>query len=110
MKSRRRTGARIELLSPARNAEIGREAILAGADAVYIGAHSFGARSAAANSAQNETAKIQVGQTQRRGTESSVVLPGSATVFSPSLFKYTGMQEGLYTAVCPAEYSRRINA
>lgn len=50
MKSRRRTGARIELLSPARNAEIGREAILAGADAVYIGAHSFGARSAAANS------------------------------------------------------------
>ncbi len=41
---------RIELLAPARNAECGREAILHGADAVYIGGPSFGARSAAGNS------------------------------------------------------------
>lgn len=41
---------RIELLAPAKNAEIGKQAILHGADAVYIGGPSFGARSAAGNS------------------------------------------------------------
>jgi putative protease len=40
----------LELLSPARDAEIGREAVLHGADAVYIGGPSFGARSKADNS------------------------------------------------------------
>ena len=44
------TSRRIELLAPAKNAEIGKEAILHGADAVYIGAPRFGARSAAGNS------------------------------------------------------------
>lgn len=39
----------IELLSPAKTAEIGIEAIKHGADAVYIGAPKFGARSAASN-------------------------------------------------------------
>src|SRR5574344_2498427 len=39
----------IELLSPAKTAEIGIEAIRHGADAVYIGAPKFGARSAASN-------------------------------------------------------------
>lgn len=39
----------IQLLAPARNADIGREAILHGADAVYIGAPRFGARAAAGN-------------------------------------------------------------
>lgn len=40
---------KIELLSPARNAEVGIEAFNHGADAVYIGAPRFGARSAAGN-------------------------------------------------------------
>lgn len=40
----------VELLSPARNAEIGRAAITHGADAVYIGAERFGARAEAGNS------------------------------------------------------------
>jgi 23S rRNA 5-hydroxycytidine C2501 synthase len=40
----------LELLSPARDADIGREAVLHGADAVYIGGPSFGARSKADNS------------------------------------------------------------
>ena len=39
----------VELLAPARNAECGIEAIKHGADAVYIGAPRFGARSAAGN-------------------------------------------------------------
>lgn len=41
---------KLELLSPAREAAIGREAILHGADAVYIGGPSFGARHNAGNS------------------------------------------------------------
>lgn len=40
----------IELLSPAKNLEYGIEAINHGADAVYIGAPAFGARTAASNS------------------------------------------------------------
>ena len=40
----------IELLSPAKDLNCGIEAINHGADAVYIGAPKFGARSAAGNS------------------------------------------------------------
>lgn len=43
----------IELLSPARDAECGMEAIRHGADAVYIGGPSFGARAAAGNSVED---------------------------------------------------------
>ncbi|PKO56705.1 MAG: collagenase-like protease, partial [Betaproteobacteria bacterium HGW-Betaproteobacteria-21] len=39
----------LELLAPAKNADIGIEAVTHGADAVYIGGPSFGARSAAEN-------------------------------------------------------------
>lgn len=43
----------LELLSPAKNAEIGREAVLHGADAVYIGGPAFGARHNASNSLED---------------------------------------------------------
>ncbi len=43
----------IELLSPAKNTNIGIEAIRHGADAVYIGAPRFGARAAAGNSVED---------------------------------------------------------
>jgi len=42
--------SKIELLAPARNADIGMEAIRHGADAVYVGGPAFGARVAAGNS------------------------------------------------------------
>ena len=42
----------LELLAPASNVEIAREAILHGADAVYIGASSHGARKSASNSVE----------------------------------------------------------
>lgn len=42
--------AALELLAPARDAESAREAIVHGADAVYIGGPAFGARRAAGNS------------------------------------------------------------
>ena len=44
---------KLELLSPAKNIETGIAAINAGADAVYIGAENFGARSAAGNLIQD---------------------------------------------------------
>jgi putative protease len=43
----------LELLSPARDADIGIEAVNHGADAVYIGGPSFGARSGADNSVRD---------------------------------------------------------
>lgn len=43
----------LELLSPARDTAIAREAILHGADAVYIGGPGFGARHNASNSLQD---------------------------------------------------------
>ena len=43
----------IELLSPAKNTEIGIEAIKHGADAIYIGAPKFGARQAAGNTIED---------------------------------------------------------
>jgi putative protease len=43
----------LELLAPAKTAAIGREAILHGADAVYIGGPSFGARDKAGNSIED---------------------------------------------------------
>ena len=43
----------LELLSPARDADIGIEAVNHGADAVYIGGPGFGARDKAGNSAQD---------------------------------------------------------
>lgn len=43
----------IELLAPAGNIEIARSAIMSGADAIYIGAPSFGARQSAGNSMED---------------------------------------------------------
>ena len=50
---------RVELLAPAKTAGIGREAILHGADAVYIGGPAFGARDKAGNSMQDIAALIE---------------------------------------------------
>ncbi len=44
-------GSTLELLSPANTAAIGREAVTHGADAVYIGGPSFGAREVRAQNA-----------------------------------------------------------
>lgn len=50
---------KIELLSPAKNLECGLAAINHGADAVYIGASQFGARSAAGNSIEDITTLVE---------------------------------------------------
>ena len=49
----------IELLSPAKNLECGLAAINHGADAVYIGASSFGARAAAGNTLEDIATLVQ---------------------------------------------------
>ena len=50
---------KLELLSPAKNLEFGREAINHGADALYIGAPAFGARAAATNSLEDIETLVQ---------------------------------------------------
>lgn len=50
---------KLELLSPAKNLEYGREAINHGADALYIGAPAFGARQAATNSIEDIEALVR---------------------------------------------------
>ncbi len=49
----------LELLSPAKTAEIGREAILHGADAVYIGGPAFGARHNASNTIEEISSLVE---------------------------------------------------
>jgi 23S rRNA 5-hydroxycytidine C2501 synthase len=49
----------LELLSPAKTVEIGREAVLHGADAVYIGGPMFGARAKAENSVADIAGLVQ---------------------------------------------------
>ena len=49
-----------ELLAPAKNIKIAKLAIDCGADAVYIGSVSFGARQNASNSIEDIEAKIKI--------------------------------------------------
>lgn len=49
----------IELLAPAKDVEVARQAILHGADAVYIGAESYGARKSAGNSVDDIAELVQ---------------------------------------------------
>ena len=49
----------LTLLAPARDLEVGKTAIQAGADAVYIGAPEFGARQAAGNSLEDIAALVE---------------------------------------------------
>jgi len=55
----------LELLSPAKTAEIGREAILHGADAVYIGGPAFGARHNASNPLEDIASLVQFAHSYR---------------------------------------------
>ena len=63
---------KISLLAPARDLEVGKAAIQAGADAVYIGAPEFGARQAAGNSLDDIAALVEYAH--RFGTQVLVTL------------------------------------
>ncbi len=51
--------SKLELLSPAKNLEFGREAVNHGADALYVGAPAFGARAAATNTLNDIEALVK---------------------------------------------------
>ena len=51
--------SKLELLAPAKNFELGREAVNHGADALYVGAPSFGARVAATNTLADVEALVR---------------------------------------------------
>ena len=53
-------GRALELLAPAKNLEVGTAALMAGADAIYIGGTGFGARAAAGNSMADIAALCQL--------------------------------------------------
>ena len=53
----------LTLLSPAKNKEVARAAIQAGADAIYIGAPAYGARQAAGNSIEDLAEVVQYAHT-----------------------------------------------
>jgi len=53
----------VSLLSPAKNKDVARAAIQAGADAIYIGAPAYGARQAAGNSLEDLTEVVQYAHT-----------------------------------------------
>jgi collagenase-like PrtC family protease len=68
-----------ELLAPARDADIGIEAVNHGADAVYIGGPSFGARSSAGNSVADIARLVQSTRTASTRASSSRSTPSCAT-------------------------------
>lgn len=81
---------RLELLSPARDAAIAREAILHGADAVYIGGPGFGARHNASNSLKDIAELVPFAhrygaKMQANGTIQAVQYQGAATRFELTL-------------------------
>jgi len=60
-----KTARRIELLAPAKNLDVGIEAVNHGADAVYIGAPQFSARASAGNSLETIGQLIEYAHTYR---------------------------------------------
>ncbi|MCM1348472.1 MAG: U32 family peptidase [Firmicutes bacterium] len=83
---------KIELLAPARDAQTAIEAISHGADAVYIGSESHGARSAAANSVE-QIARV-VNEAHRFGVRVYVTL--NTLVYDNELRQVEALVKRLY--------------
>lgn len=88
----------IELLAPAKNYEHGRAAIDHGADAVYIGAPAFGARSAATNSIEDIERLIHYAHLFR----SKVFATVNTVLFDEEIDDAVRMCHQLYEAGCDA--------
>lgn len=84
---------KIELLSPARDLKTGIEAVNCGADAVYIGAESHGARHAACNSLQD--IKLLVDYAHRYGVKIYVTL--NTIIYDNELEEVKQLAEQLYS-------------
>lgn len=84
----------LELLAPARNAEVAREAILHGADAVYMGASSHGARKSAANSIDDIRRTVEFAH----GFRARVYATVNTIVYDRELRDVERLITGLYRA------------
>ena len=89
---------RLELLAPAKNADIGIEAIRHGADAVYIGAEEFGARAAAGNSVADIARLVQFAHKYR----AKVYVTVNTIIFDDEREKVERLCRELYEAGCDA--------
>lgn len=84
----------LELLSPAKNADIGIDAIRHGADAVYIGPESFGARASAGNSIEDIRRLVDFAHIYRARVYATV----NTIIFENELLKVERMVKELYKA------------
>ena len=84
----------LELLSPAKNLEFGREAINHGADALYIGAPAFGARAAATNTIEDIDALVRYAHLYGAKVFATV----NTLLFDNELEAAVGMIRQLYNA------------
>lgn len=84
----------IELLAPAKNATIAIEAVKHGADAVYMGASSHGARSAASNSIAEVAAAVEFAHQFR----AKVYVTVNTLIYENELKKVERLISDLYKA------------
>ncbi|MCH5232702.1 MAG: U32 family peptidase [Muribaculaceae bacterium] len=82
----------LELLAPAANSDIAMQAVMHGADAVYIGATSHGARKAASNSIADIEKVVDFAHRYR----SKVYVTVNTLVFEEELKKVEGLCRDLY--------------
>ena len=85
---------KLELLSPAKNLEFGREAVNHGADALYIGAPAFGARAAATNTVEDIEALVRYAHLFRARVFATV----NTLLFDDELEPAVAMIRQLYNA------------
>lgn len=83
----------IELLAPARNADIAIEAIRHGADAVYIGAEFFGARSEASNTLAEIARAVEFAHSY----QARIFVTLNTILYDDELSKARALIESLYT-------------
>ena len=84
----------LELLSPAKNLDFGREAVNHGADALYIGAPAFGARAAATNTIADIDALVRYAHLYRAKVFATV----NTLLFDHELEPAVAMIRQLYNA------------
>lgn len=83
---------KLELLAPARDCEVGRHAIIHGADAVYIGADAFGARVAASNSVDDIAALVDFAH----GYDARVYVTVNTLIYDDELRRAEELIRNLY--------------
>ena len=88
------TAMPLELLSPAKNLDYGREAVNHGADALYIGAPAFGARVSATNTLADIESLVQYAHIYRAKVYATV----NTLLFDNELEEAAAMVKHLYEA------------